>query len=116
MEDEILKVLTNQAIKMGFGSKRSKKLGISSYRIAKDPRAKEVKLGQSAVQRIFEGKSQPIYPHLKALLNILELPCLEIYQDPKNLIIISQLEYLGDEDKDFIIKSIHGLKEYPEAK
>lgn len=115
MDHEILNVLKKQAIKVGFGSTRSK-LGISSWKISKHPEAIKVKLGQSAVQRIFEGITEPVYPHLKALLNIIGLPCLDIYKDSKNLAIISQLDYLLAQDKDSLLKFIHGLKEYPEAK
>ncbi len=115
MEDEILNILKQQAIKVGFGSTRSK-LGISSYRMSKDLRAKTVKLGQSAIQRIFQGTTEPIYSHLKALLDIIQLPCLDIYKDPKNIAIISQLDYLPEGDKDSLLKFIHGLKEYPQAK
>lgn len=110
MEEQIRDILIRRAKQIGFADKRKNGFGVNISKLAE-----HANMTYSTVYRMLKGPSDPEYSQLERLLLALNIPCLDIYKDPKNLIIISQLDDLSNNDKDSLIKFLHGLKEYKPA-
>jgi predicted transcriptional regulator len=104
MDNDVLNILINRAKELGYTSKR-KGVGINISALAR-----EAEMRQPTLRRIFRGESEPTFSQIQKLLAALKIPCLEIYKDPRNFTIISQLDALSNSDKETLIKIIRGLK------